>query len=281
MSETRSVSRRTLSRGVAWSVPAVIVGTSAPAMALSRNTGCGTLVWTSTRLSGTQGTNGVRTGTLTLDTGGTVTVTATQQRVSGFAGYDRGGAATGPTPDFGDFSVAAAGGQKAYGGAVTSSQGNAYTVASGSTTSVLTLNQASSGTTTRPVAGKETITLSFKSSTGTTLAAQSISFNIYDVTSQTVAQGATKARSYTDQLSVSGATLSASGATGSPSTYTTTTTSITGTSPSTNTGNYTRITLSPTSSAVTLTYENANTAGLNGAYSNHQYIGIGDLRVCF
>lgn len=128
MSEPRSVSRRTLSRGVAWSVPAVIVGTSATAMAVSTYTGCGTLLWTSTSLTGTQGTNGVRTGTLTLDSGRAVTVTATQRRISGRAGYDRGSNYTSPTAGHGDFSVATAGSQQASGNNLTRRQNDFYHV---------------------------------------------------------------------------------------------------------------------------------------------------------
>lgn len=273
-------SRRAVVRGASWAVPAIAATAAAPAFAASR-VACGTLKWTDTTLSGTQGTNGVRTGKITLADGKTVTVTVTQQRVSGYPGYDRSVTTT-PTPTQGDFSVTAAGGQKAYGGGSTwNSQGYFYTVDPSTTASVLTLNQASAGTTAAPIKGEERITFSFRDSTGQTLTAKSISFNMYDITSQTVAQGAAKARSYTDQVSFTGAALETTGSSGAPATYTTTSTSITGTSLSTNAGNRIGVTLTPTSSTVSLTYRNTNTGELAGPYQNYQYIGLGDLQICF
>lgn len=84
------------------------------------------------------------------------------------------------------------------------------------------------------------------------------------------------------RLSVTGATLSQTGAGGSPNTYAVDSTSVTGQALSTKaTGNYIGLTLTPSSNTVELTYANANTSILSGDYQNYQYIGIGDLRVCF
>lgn len=276
------LSRRLITRSAAWAVPAVLLATGAPAEASSPTApkGCGTLVWSTTSLTGTQGVNATRTGVVTLTDGSRVTVTVTERRTGGQPGRKVDSGATSPTPAYGDFSAASAGGQQAWANGTTSSQGSLYAV-NGGTSSVLTLNQGTSTTATGRTRASETLTYSFVSSTGTALQAKSITFNAYDITSQVTNMN--NAAYYTDTLSFSGATLTASGAAGSPSAYTVTPTSISsyGTNVSTASGNSVTLTLTPTSPSVSLTYTNTNTTTPLVGNNNYQYVGIGDTTICF
>ncbi|QRO87439.1 hypothetical protein [Kytococcus sedentarius] len=275
MSPVQHTTRRTVTSALAWSVPAVAVTAAAPAVAASPSlSGCATFAWTG--LTGTSGTGGQLSGS-TPATSGTATMTVTQSRTSGQAGNVNG-------TNF-DFARAAAGSQRAEGNYPANSiksQGAFYSVPTGSTTSVLTLNQGSSSTT---QAASETLTFTFASTP------TSVTFNIYDITSIT---GATRPYAYneryTDKVTFGGISWFTVDATvGSPSAYTTTSTSISGTGDnwSTNTGNYVTVTVYPTSSSFTLTYTNAYAAPVNRettAYTvdgNFQYIGLGDVRACY
>lgn len=275
------LSRRTVARGAAWAAPAVLLASSAPAAVASPTTptGCGTLVWTNTTLSGTQGTSATRTGVITLADGSQVTVTVAQQRTGGQPGRKIDSGQPAPTATYGDFSATAAGGQQAWANGVTSNQQNLYVV-NGGTSSVLTLNQGTSTSGNGTTRGSETLTFSFTDASGAALTPQSIFFNAYDITSQQTNMN--NAAYYTDSLSFAGATLTTSGATGVPSVYNITSTSISsyGTNTSTSTGNYIGLTLTPTSSTVNMTYSNTSTTPLV-ASSNYQYVGIGDMTVCF
>lgn len=275
-----TISRRKIAQSMAWTVPVIALAGAAPAMAASRLGGCSTLKWTDTTLSGTQGINGIRSGSITLSDGSLVTVRVTQQRTGGQPGrkIDSGQQ---PTPSYGDFSATAAGAQQAWANGFTNSQSSGYVVAAGSTSSVLTLNQGSSSTGTR---GQETLTFSFTSSAGIALTPKSITFNAYDVTSQVTNMN--NSAYYTDSLSFAGATATYGTAVGSPMTYVKSPSSLTstGTNTSTSTGNYIPVILTPTSATPQITYTNiadAKTlvAGTNG--NNYQYVGIGDVTICF
>lgn len=272
-----ALSRRALSRGAAWSVPALAVASVAPALALSL-TGCATMLWTKTTLSGAQGTSGVRTGTITLASGDKVTVTVSQNRTGGSRSYDQALTYDGTN---GDFSATSAGAQRAGTAGAGANKDAKYVVDPSTTSSVLTLNQQTSSSGSR---ASETLTFSFKDSTGALVTPETMSFNIYDITMQDKSIiSSTKANQrYTDQASFANATMTTTNHGGVPATYTQTATSLTGTSQSTATGNYVDVVLTPTGSEnVTLTYANANTYGPLTSSFNQQYIGIGDLEVCF
>lgn len=262
-----SVSRRTVARGSVWAIPAVLMATSAPAAAASPReaSGCGLVNWTQSSTSGS-----TRTYTLTTSNGVKVTMTATQRRLSGRP-------AVSPLNNVSyDFVASPAGSQAAYSNFKVQSQGADYTV-SGETTSVLTLNQ---GTAVSGVNARQDVVLSFTVD-GRAVTPKSIMFNAYDITSQVTNMN--QRAYYTDKLSVSGAMMTTSNPTGAPLAYVTTSTSVasTGTNVSTKRGNSVTVQLAPTSSVVTLTYENSNYATPRDPNANYQYIGIGDLTVCF
>ncbi|MBB5511487.1 hypothetical protein HD598_000174 [Neomicrococcus aestuarii] len=275
-----TISRRKIAQSMAWTVPVIALAGAAPAMAASRLSGCATLKWTDTTLSGTQGTSGIRTGSITLPEGSLVTVRVTQHRIGGQPGRDINSGKAAPTSIYGDFSATAAGAQQAWANGVTSNQSSLYVVAAGSSSSVLTLNQGTSTSANGTTRGQETLTFSFESSTGKVLTPTSITFNAYDVTSQLTNMN--NAAYYTDSLSFSGATATYGTAVGAPSIYEALPGSLSslGTKTSTSAGNYIPVTLTPTSATPIITYINASTTPLVPS-SNYQYVGIGDLKVCF
>jgi hypothetical protein len=255
----------------------VLTAVSAPAVAASQLRGCATLKWIDARLtSGVQGTNGVRTATLRYGTTA-VTVSVAQNRTAGLAANSTsdGNTTVGPTEGSGDFSVAAAGAQKASGGTRLESQSSGYVVPTSSTASVLTLNQKSSGA----ANASQRLSFTFTDAAGKALRPASPAFTLHDVTQITTG---TNSLRYTDLLVWGGATATYGTPVGSPSTYSRMdATGIQGSAMSTTSGNHVRVTLTPTSATPTLTYSNAQPDPSRIVNNNRQYVGIGDLTVCF
>ncbi|MGY5318350.1 hypothetical protein ACXA45_03830 [Neomicrococcus lactis] len=233
-------------------------------------------------MSGTQGTGGVRTGTITLANGQKVSVTVTQKRTGGQAGWVRGTTGvTSPTKDQGDFSATAAGSQRAWANFKDNNRLNSYVVDPTSTNSVLTLNQGTSSAAAPAKRASETLTFSFTSSTGAALTPVSMTFKTYDITSQL--DNMNDNAYCTDKLIFGGATAIYGDPVGTPSTYDATSSYLcsTGTNTSKSTGNYIPVTLKPSTSKPTINYSNTAPKSTLNAGNNYQYAGIGDVTICF
>ncbi|WP_144790382.1 hypothetical protein [Kocuria palustris] len=270
--QQQGVDRRAVAKGIIWTVPAISLAAAAPAYAASP-TGCHTLNWAST-----SGTATSISGTATRDSGSSgpsVSVSVTTSRSGGSAvtfGAERY-----------DMKGYAAGSQAAVGSNNTrNNQSNSFVVAPGSTSSVLVLNQWS-GATGQPTRANQTLTFSISSS-GTTRLPRSISFKIYDVTSQV--SGENSKFYYSDRVAITGGTVAFSQFTGySQSSYTTASNGVLDmkdkTQVSTQTGNHVTATITnPTSNRFTLNYSNSATQAPT-ITGNQQYIALGDLRVCY
>lgn len=177
-----------------------------------------------------------------------------------------------------DFVTAAAGSQKGWGTTGGGTQGNGYTVTN--TSSVLTLNQR----TANRMAASQTISFTFADGSGQPAVPKSVMFNIYDVTS--VVTGSRNPNYYSDTFTLSGGSWVSSAFTGYTrgqyATVSSTAISMTGKdTPSINSGSYLTVTISPTSNSFSLTYSNTGAAATLTNGANNQYVGIGDLTVCF
>ncbi|MFC6352727.1 hypothetical protein ACFP6B_02315 [Rothia nasimurium] len=237
--------------------PVVLASASIPAYAASSLT-CQTLSWPTSASSTSK----------TL-TNGSYTVTVTQSRTAGANSLYNGASS--------DMVAAAAGSQVGTGTANTGTEGNGYTVGS-TTSSVLTLNQRTNGT---RAAAAQTLTFTITDSSGKAVTPKSISFNIYDVTGSS---GGTNANSYGDVVTLSNATWQLSNFLGyAQSDYTTASSTqlamTTVRNLSLNTVTSVTATVTPTSNSFSLTYSNGNASTLQ-AWTNNQYIGIGDITIC-
>lgn len=284
----RAISRRALAQGAAWSVPIVVSAAAVPAYAIS--VGCFTQTWTASNISGSYGSR-LMTASVTKTSGNpdTMTVTVRQNRSAGVGSYydpiDNGllketaSSAKGTS----DFVAAAAGNQVAATSVATApkaSQNNAYTVPTGSTSTVLTLNQ---GTNSGTTPASETLTWTFTDSAGKAVVPKSVTFNVYDVTR--ISGANPDSQNYTDLVTFGGATMAVTSQTG-PTTATVGSNSLTGTVQSGSGGGYATVALTGFSTnGFTLTLRNAGTASNTNASGsaplNSQYIGIGDLAICF
>lgn len=284
---TRTVSRRTLARGAAWSLPIVASAAVVPAYALSP--GCFLQTWAAT-ISGAPGSrNMTTTVTKIIGTAETLTVTVSQSRSAGVGSYydpvnNLTLKETAPqaksTTDFVGATVGQQVAATSLGAAPKASQGNAYTIPGGSTSSVLTLNQGTDQATTPAV---ETLTWTFTDSTGKAVTPKNVSFNVYDVTQ--VSGASPESQNYTDQVTFSGATMTVTSQTG-PTKATVGANSLTGTVPSASSGSYATVSLTGfTNNGFSLTYRNSGTPSQTSASApvprNSQYIGLSDLTICF
>lgn len=107
--------------------------------------------------------------------------------------------------------------------------------------------------------------------------------NLYDVT-RVGTENRTVALQYQDSVSFSGANISSTSSIGAV-TSTVSGNTVSGTSSSGDTPSYVQVTLTPTGSQFTLTYTNSggvqSTTNNGFAINNVQYMGIGDVTVCF
>lgn len=272
---TANVSRRTLAKGAAWSAPAVMIAAAAPASAASRPIqGCYTLTWTTggfqTLTSGTQGVDGVRSGTLspaaTSPGTGSLTGTVTQNRTAGVAlGRDSTNRYA-PSNTVGDFAV----GNSAW----SVSGGSVWSIARPSTTGLVLAQARDAGT-----LPSQTVTFSFGGLVDTAR------FRIYDLTAQDSTQNSQRANNYYDTFVFSGgtATWTASGTTTRPG--------LTTGQPLKRTGDA-RSNVDPSRNAdVTISginsdtfsftyYNELNNTGGSARGDNNQFIVIGDVTVC-
>lgn len=284
----RAVSRRTLARGAAWSVPILVSAAAVPAYAISA--GCFTQVWSASNVSGAYGSRLMTTSvTKTSGNAETMTVTVRQNRSAGVGCYydpldnvllkETAPSAKGTS----DFAAAMAGNQVAatsIGTAPKASQNNSYTVPAGSTSTVLTLNQ---GTNSGTTPASETLTWTFTDSAGKAAVPKSVTFNVYDVTR--ISGANPDSQNYTDLVTFGGATMAVTSQTG-PTSATAGSNSLTGTVGSGSGGGYATVVLTGFSTnGFTLTYRNAGTASNTNASGsaplNAQYLGLGDLTICF
>lgn len=167
----------------------------------------------------------------------------------------------------------AAGSQQAVGTqGARRAQGSGFSVPSGTTSSVLVLNQGTCNNT----RASQTLTFSCSGEEVPT----SVSMNIYDITAVTT--NSTSRTQYTDRVTISGGTGSTGTLVGPA--ITTSGSTLTGTAPSGNGGGYVSVTFTDLSSnTLSLTYSNPGTVTTGGGAQlyNAQYIGIGDVRVCY
>lgn len=272
------ISRRKVAAAALWSVPVVSLAMAAPAYAISPGQ-CATMTWTSGTVSGRDA------GYTTATYGGSITAGGSTESVTVRSTMNSGSAAA---TEYGtafrsskggtnlNFVTYAAGAQRGVGFNTDTSQSKQFVVQSGTTQSVLVLNQGT--TTTR---ASQTLTFSF----GGGQIPKSVSMNIYDIT-QVPSNPTAGAGRYTDQVIFSGGTVSTGTQGGSP-TVSVSGNTLTGTNQSTSTGNYIPVTVTGlTGSSLTLEYRNAstdiNSSGATGSIVNNvQYIAIGDVRVCY
>lgn len=272
------LTRRTVAAAALWSVPVVSLAMAAPAYAISPGQ-CATMTWTSGSVTGRDAgyTTATYSGSITAG-GSTESVTVRSTMNAGSAAASETGTAyrSSKGGKNRNFVAYAAGAQLGVGYNVDTSQTKSFVVQSGTTQSVLVLNQGT--TTTR---ASQTLTFSF----GGAQKPKSVSMNIYDIT-QVPTSTTTGAGRYTDQVIFSGGTVSTGTQGGSPSVSVSGNT-LTGTAQSSSTGNYIPVTVTGlTGSSLTLEYRNAstdiNSAGAAGSIVNNaQYIAIGDVRICY
>lgn len=283
---TTGISRRRLGVAALWSVPVIAVATAAPAAAISPNQ-CYTMTWTGGAMSyGPPYTSGTYTAPTGVVNGQRVTIGVSQSQTAGAAAsYWEGANNVGVSAQVGlnrNFVGYAAGSQKAvaYGGEDANAPGgkHKFIVASGSTSSVLVLNQGTGYN------GPASQKLTFSLGSSTDPIPKSVSFNIYDITSVAGAGTYANAR-YTDKVEITGGTVTAGAVVGSPD-VTRAANVLTGNAESSVGGSYVPVTLTGLAArSFTLTYSNSGestktTAGAKNQF-NAQYIAIGDVKVCY
>ena len=275
------LTRRTVAAAALWSVPVVSLAMPAPAYAISPGQ-CVTMTWTSGSVTGrnTAYTTASYSATTNSINGQNVSVRVASSVTSGgAAGYVDGGMvfnSSNSKASNRNFVAYSAGLQHAVGTqGATQGQGTGFSVPSGTTSSVLVLNQGTSGN----ARASQTLNFTF----GGTKVPKSVSMNIYDITAATSAHTANGQYQYTDRVAFSGGTVSAGAAVGPA--VTTSGSTLTGTTPSTNAGGYVPVTVTnlSNSSSLSLTYSNPGTVTSGGGTQmyNTQYIAIGDVRICY
>lgn len=282
---TTGISRRRLGAAALWSVPVIAVATAAPAAAISPGQ-CYTMNW----VDGTASiASNYGSATYTAPTGAVngqqVTIGVNQVQTAGAAAsYYEGSGAVGISGKVGvnrNFVGYTTGSQRAvaHGGTDANTGGtHKFTVAAGSTSSVMVLNQGSGSN------GPASQTLTFSLGSTSDPIPKSVSFNIYDITAVNDASSNTNAK-YVDRVTVSGGTMAAGAVVGGPN-VTRTANTLTGTGQSSDAGSYVPVTLTGlTSNSFSLTYSNPgqnNTVGSSTKTQfNAQYIGLGDVKVCY
>ena len=271
------LTRRKVAAAALWSVPVVSLAMAAPAYAISPGQ-CVTMTWTSGTVTQSSPYTSARYSTSTNSINGeSVSVGVNSSFTSGGpAGYVDGTmvlVASQSGASNMNFKTYAAGSQQAVGTqGARHAQGTGFSVPSSTTSSVLVLNQGTYNNT----RASQTLTFSFSGSQ----VPKSVSMNIYDITAVTT--NSTARTQYTDQVAISGGTVTTGTAVGPA--VTTSGSSLTGTAPSGNGGGYVPVTVTNlSSSTLSLTYSNPGTVTTGGGAQlyNTQYIGIGDLKICY
>lgn len=241
-----------------WSVPVVSLAMAAPAYAISPGQ-CVTMTWTSGTVTQSSPYTSASYSTSTNSINGeNVSVGVTSSFASGApAGYVDGTMvlnASHSAASNRNFQTYAAGSQQAVGTqGARHAQGSGFSVPSGTTSSVLVLNQGTCNNT----RASQTLTFSCSGEEVPT----SVSMNIYDITALTT--NSTSRTQYTDRVTISGGTGSTGTLVGPA--ITTSGSTLTGTAPSGNGGGYVSVTFTDLSSnTLSLTYSNPGTVTTGG-----------------
>lgn len=278
-----SISRRTLAKGAAWTVPAVMVGAPAHAF-VSSLAGCKTVPWN----AGTYSGGGSRRTYTYQGDDFRVVVTLNQQGGSGHGGTQpKADSASSPSRHFvgsaagsqiGINQVASPGGRRGF----LSQQGTGFSVDTQSTSSILTLSQ---GTYNGSMA-RCTLTWQFFDLAGQAVTPDEVSFKVFDVTATTSSHTRENSQWYTDVVTIGGGKATLSNASQGSQSFRISGSTATGISPSPYNGySALAVTVAPTNNSFTLTYANSgNTTVTSGARPgyvfNSQYIGLGDFTIC-
>lgn len=287
-----SLSRRTLTKGAAWSIPAIMIGAPAPALAASKPSGCQTIPWVGGTYTGSPGRRTYTYRGVDFQ----VTVSQNQTGGSGHAGSDprsdvnpdskRRIAA--PPRNFIGTKAGEQQGVNQQGNVGVSGflrgQGSNFNVDTAATTSALTLSQGSVGTVAR-----DTLTWTFSDANGKPLTPSLITFQVYDISAVTNPPRSIPNARYTDVVAIGGVPSSAVtlSSVGTERTFSIdkTKAEARGTKQSPAGIAALGVSITPDRSSFSLTYSNdPSTVDLKeyskGYVNNSQYIAIGDVTIC-